>query len=159
MTLKEVLAGKGYDYNSIFTNRAFDINFETTEELCYTLGYILKNVHRIDAEIPKRRNDILRAICPNYPITEAYTSGGYDMKWGAQFRIYFDTLRNMPVKLLERLQDDPQMRLSGSAFVESLLYIGFNPGEHQDNDLIFAAVYEIFDSYSERSAFNDGFNS
>ena len=119
----------------------------------------MRNVHRIDAEIPERRDDVLRLICPNYPITEAYTSGGYDMKWGAQFRVYFNTLQNMPLKLLRRVQDDPQMRLSGSAFVESLLYIGFDPGDVQDANLVIAAICEVFDSTSERDAFNSGFYS
>ena len=159
MTLKEVLDAKGYHYDSIFTGRAIDIDFQTTEELCYALGYILKYVHRIDAEIPERRDDVLQLICPNYPITEAYTSGGYDMKWGAQFRVYFSTLRNMPLQLLCRIQDDPQMRLSGSAFVESLLYIGFNPGDVQDTDLIIAAINEVFDRDSDRDAFYSGFYS
>lgn len=159
MTLKEVLNSRGYSYNSIFTAHSYDIDFESTEELCYALGYILKHVHRVDAEIPEQRSDILRMICPNYPITNSYTSGGHPMKWSSQFRIYFETLRNMPQKLRARVQNDSQMRLSGSLFVESLLYIGFDPGEYQNAELIGAAIYEIFDDPNEQQAFEEGYAS
>lgn len=159
MKLKGVLKRSGYPYDTKFTDRALDIDFATEQDLCFALGYILKHAKRIDAEIPEGRNDLLRTIVPNYPIKQGYTVSGYDIKWGAQFRIYFDTIYNMPPELFKRIQNDSQCRLSGSRFVESLLYIGFNPGTIQDEDLIRAAVEEIFVDSMCRQAFEEGYRS
>ena len=56
------------------------------------------------------------------------------MKWGKQYRIYFNSIRNMPVELKGRLQNDDKMRLTGSRFIEAGFYIGFVPGSNQDNE-------------------------
>lgn len=159
MKLKDALRRSGYPYTTVFTNRANDIDFETPEDLCFALGYILKHADRIDAEIPEGRNDLLSSIVPNYPITQSCTVSGYDMKWGAQYRIYFDSTRNMPRELLNYIQNDQFRRLSGSRFVESLLYIGFNPGTIQDEDLIRAVVEEVFVDSTCRQAFEEGYRS
>lgn len=159
MRLKDALQRSGYPYTTVFTSRANDIDFETPEDLCFALGYILKHAERIDAEIPEGRDDLLRSIVPNYPITQSYTVSGNAIKWAAQYRIYFDSTRNMPRELLNCIQNDQFRRLSGSRFVESLLYIGFNPGTIQDEQLIRAAVEEVFVDSMCRQAFERGYNS
>ena len=116
----------------------------------------MRHVQRIDAEIPEEQiSEILRVI-PNYPITTSYTSGGNVMKWGKQYRIYFNSIRNMPVELKGRLQNDDKMRLTGSRFIEACFYIGFVPGSNQDRDLIFEVMNEIFDD-EEIKFFEDGY--
>ncbi len=157
VTLRGTLSKRGYVYNSIFGNRAEDIYFESTEDLCFSLGYILKKVSRIDAEIPEDRNTILSNIVPNYSITQGFTSGGNDMKWAPQYRIYFHSINAIPLSLRGRLQNDNQMRITGSLFVEACMYIGFNPGRIQDSDLIFEVIREVF-SDDEQQAFFDGYN-
>lgn len=155
-TLRSVLSQRGYGYQTFFTNRAEDIYFKTVNDLCYSIGYILRHVQRIDAEIPEEQiSEILRVI-PNYPITTSYTSGGNVMKWGKQYRMYFNSIRNMPVELKGRLQNDDKMRLTGSRFIEACFYIGFVPGSNQDRDLIFEVMNEIFDD-EEIKFFEDGY--
>lgn len=155
-TLRSVLSQRSYGYQTFFTNRAEDIYFKTVNDLCYSIGYILRHVQRIDAEIPEEQiSEILRVI-PNYPITTSYTSSGNVMKWGKQYRIYFNSIRNMPVELKGRLQNDDKMRLTGSRFIEACFYIGFVPGSNQDRDLIFEIMNEIFDD-EEIKFFEDGY--
>ena len=160
MTLRGEMARRNYSYNTIFGRRAEDIEFETSEEICIALGYILKHVQRIDAEIPRGQNAVLGKIYTNkYIIRPGYTSGGNPMKEGPQYRIYFDTLRNMPQKLRNRLQNDDKMRITGSLFVEACLYIGFQPGSvAQDENMIRHVVTTIFNTKSEIAAFNYGYS-
>lgn len=158
VTLRNVLKQRGYSYNTVFAGRAEDIYFNAVEDLCFSLGYILQNVRRFDAEIPADRDFILRDIIPNYPISLGTTSGGHDMKWAPQYRIYFQTINRIPPELANRLQDDDQMRITGSLFVEACMYIGFNPGNSQDDDLIIEVIREIFDT-DEQDAFWEGYES
>ena len=155
-TLRSVLSQRGYDYQTSFTDRAEDIYFKTVNDLCYSIGYILKHVQRIDEEIPEEQiSEILRVI-PNYPITTNYTSGGNVMKWSRQYRIYFNSIKNMPFELEGRLQNDDKMRLTGSRFIEACFYIGFVPGSNQDRNLIFEVMNKIF--YDEEiEFFKDGY--
>lgn len=157
ITLQKTLFNRGYCYNSNFKGRAEDIYFDSTDDLCFALGYILKNVRRIDAEIPDDRDDVLAEIIPNYPIASGITSGGNDMKWAPQYRIYFNSIYNMPSALKYRLQDDNQMRITGSLFVEACMYVGFNPGNMQDKEMIKEAILEVFCDENEQSAFWDGY--
>ena len=155
-TLRSVLSQRGYDYQTSFTDRADDIYFKTVNDLCYSIGYILKHVQRIDAEIPEEQiSEILRVI-PNYPITTNYTSGGNVMKRSRQYRIYFNSIKNMPFELKGRLQNDDKIRLTGSKFIEACFYIGFVPGSNQNKDLIFEVMNEIFDD-EEIEFFEDGY--
>ena len=155
-TLRSVLSQRGYDYQTSFTDRAEDIYFKTVNDLCYSIGYILKHVQRIDAEIPEEQiSEILRVI-PNYPITTNYTSGGNVMKRSRQYRIYFNSIKNMPFELKGRLQNDDKIRLTGSKFIEACFYIGFVPGSNQDRNLIFEVMNEIFDD-EEIEFFEDGY--
>jgi hypothetical protein len=80
------------------------------------------------------------------------------MKWGKQYRIYFDTVRNMPTELLQRLQNDDQNRITGSRFVEACFFVGFAPGSryNQNMQLIREAIDEIFPNDSEQEAFERG---
>ena len=158
VTLRGVLSQRGYSYNTVFAGRAEDIYFNTVEDLCFSLGYILRNVRRFDAEIPADRDAILREIIPNYPISLGTTSGGHDMKWAPQYRIYFQKIYQIPPELKSRLQDDNQMRITGRLFVEACMYIGFNPGNRQDGDLIIEVIREMFDE-DEQQAFVDGYNT
>ena len=124
--------------------------------LCYSIGYILRHAQRIDAEIPEEQiSEILRDIL-SYPIAMGNTSGGNAMKWGKQYRIYFNSIRNMPVELKRRLQNDGKMRITGSRFIEACFYIGFIPGSNQDRDLIFEVMNRIFDN-EEIKYFNAGY--
>lgn len=157
VTLRETLCQRGYKYHSIFAHVAEDVYFNTTKDLCFALGYILKNVHRVDAEIPNDRGALLSKILPNYPITTGYTSGGNEMKRAPQYRIYFNTTHNMPQELYNRLQNDNQMRITGSLFVEACMYIGFNPGNMQEKEVISAAIMEIFCNNDEQEAFRNGY--
>ncbi len=50
------------------------------------------------------------------------------------------------------------MRITGSLFVEACMYIGFNPGNRQDGDLIIEVIREMFDE-DEQQAFVDGYNT
>ncbi|WP_339055598.1 hypothetical protein KSU07_11855 [Fusobacterium animalis] len=156
VTLRGILNQRGYSYDSFFTNRAEDIYFETVEELCFSLGYILKNVKRIDAEIPLN-SEVLGKVRPNYPITPGFTSGGYSMKMAPQYRIYFNTVDKMPLKLAERLQDDLQMRITGSLFIEACMHIGFKPGNIQCKESVFSMISKVFNE-SEQKSFLLGYN-
>jgi hypothetical protein len=155
VTLRGILNQRGYNYVSSFTNRAEDIYFETVEELCFSLGYILKNVKRIDAEIPSN-SEILERVAPNYPISPGFTSGGNSMKMAPQYRIYFNTIEGIPPKLEERLQNDPQMRITGSLFVEACMHIGFKPGNTQDKENIYDIISKFFNE-SEQKYFQSGY--
>lgn len=155
-TLRSVLSERGYGYESFFTDKAEDIYFKTVNDLCYSIGYILKHIQRIDAEIPEEQISEISRVIPNYPITTSYTSGGNAMKWGKQYRIYFNSIRNMPVELKKRLQNDDKMRITGSRFIEACFYIGFVPSSNQNRDLIVGVMNEIF--YDEEiKSFEDGY--
>lgn len=154
MTLRQELEDRGHYYQSNF-ERAADIDFDTTEELCHTLGYILGHVKRIDAEIP---DDKEAEVSPNYIINNGTTSGGNEMKRGSQYRIYFNNIENLPCKLRGRLQNDGQMRMTGSAFVESCFEVGFQPGCLQNDNLIRNTVNSYFTTQEERRAFEAGYN-
>lgn len=156
VTLRGILNQRGYSYDSFFTNRAEDIYFETVEELCFSLGYILKNVKRIDAEIPLN-SGVLEKVTPNYPISPGLTSGGNSMKMAPQYRIYFSTIEGMPLKLKERLQSDSQMRITGSLFIEACMNIGFRPGNTQNEKNIFNIISQIFNK-SEQKYFLLGYD-
>lgn len=66
-TLRDILQTRGYNYESFLDGRAEDIYFKTVNDLCYSIGYILRHARRIDAEIPEKQiSEILRVI-PNYP--------------------------------------------------------------------------------------------
>lgn len=158
-TLRGELINRGHGYCSIFGDRAEDIYFETVQDLCYALGYILKYVKSIDAEIPEDRNAILSSILPNYPICNGVTAGGNVKKWAPQYRIYFYTTVNMPHELYCRLQNDDKIRITGSLFVEACMYVGFDPGRYQDSVLIEQVVKNIFSAQSEQQAFDNGYNS
>ncbi|WP_302759282.1 hypothetical protein [Dialister invisus] len=155
-TLRDTLLQRGYKYESYLGERAQDICFQTVNDLCYALGYILSHIQRIDAEIPQEQvSEIIRVI-PNYPITTNYTSGGNDMKWGKQYRIYFNSIINMPIELERRLQNDDKMRITGSRFIEACFFIGFVPGTNQNKDLIFKRMEKIFND-KEIKYFNNGY--
>lgn len=158
ITLRSTLGQRGRRYSSSFGDRAEDIYFDSTLELCEAIGYILGNINRIDAEIPESQYVELRRIFPNYPISNGLTSGGNTMKWAPQYRIYFSETDTMPFKLQQRLQNDTQMRITGSLFIESCFFIGFAPGVQQDRRRIIEAINELFEDDDERRAFDDGFN-
>ena len=155
-TLESVLSQRGYGYQTFFANKAEDIDFKTVNDLCYSIGYILRHVQRIDAEIPEEQILEISRVIPNYKITTNNTSGGNVMKWGKQYRIYFNSIKNMPIELKERLQNDDKMRLTGSKFIEACFYIGFVPGSNQNIDLIFEEMNKIFDD-EEIKFFEDGY--
>lgn len=150
-TLKDELRKRGIMYRSSLTNRAEDIFFDDSNELCESLGFIVNHIVRFDFEIPDNYNPPI-----GYPITNGTTSGGNPMKFGRQYRIYFDTIKNMPPKLLARLQNDNQNRITGSFFVEACYYLGFRVGSHQNLTSIINNVNTIFNSNSERNAFANG---
>lgn len=157
ITLMSVLRQRGYGYNSIFGNVAEDICFKDTVDLCYALGYILRNNKKFDAEIPVD-SSIVQQIRPNYPIQNGYTSGGNLMKRAPQLRIYFHSTVNMPLSLKARLQNDDKMRITGSLFVEACLHLGFIHGKFQDEELIKEVIAEIFVNDNEREAFFNGYS-
>lgn len=150
-TLRSELSARGYRYQSVLSKRAEDIYFDNTEELCESLGFIVKHIVRFDFEIPENFNPTF-----GYPITDGITSGGNPMKFGRQYRIYFDTIHNMPPKLLDRLQNDNQNRITGSFFVEACYYLGFRTGSYQNFSLIANNINTIFNSSLERNAFTYG---
>ena len=152
-TLREELNSRGYGYSSQLTNHAQDIYFDDPEELCESLGFILKHIERFDFEIPENYNPPI-----GYPIANGTTSGGNPMKYGKEYRIYFDTVRNMPPKLRSRLQNDKQYRITGSFFVEACYYLGFQPGSYQNKSQIQSNILSIFSYTSEQGAFADGLN-
>lgn len=150
-TLKEELWARGRVYSSSLTNHADDIFFDNSEELCESLGFIVNHIARFDFEIPANYNPSI-----GYPITNGTTSGGNPMKYGRQYRIYFDTIVNMPFKLARRLQNDNQNRITGSFFVEACFYLGFIPGSRQNTQQITNTILSIFTSPSEQAAYNNG---
>lgn len=150
-TLGDELNSRGIRYVSQLTNHAQDIYFDNPEELCESLGYILNHIVRFDFEIPANYSPSI-----GYPIANGTTSGGNPMKYGSEFRIYFDTVRNMPKKLISRLQSDNKKRITGSLFVEACSYLGFQPGSYQNKSQIQEKILSIFSSVSERSAFESG---
>ena len=143
-TLRDILQTRGYNYKSAFTDRAEDIYFQNINDLCFSLGYILKHIKRIDAEIPEEQIAELLRVIPNYPIKKGVTSGGNAMKWAPQYRIYFNSIVNIPNALKDRLQNDTMMRMTGSKFIESCFFIGFLPGSNQDIFLICTSILNLF---------------
>lgn len=150
-TLGVELSVRGYRYVSFLSNRAEDIYFDDAEELCESLGFILNHIVRFDFEIPANYNSPI-----GYPITNGSTSGGNPMKYGREYRIYFDTTNNMPAKLAKRLQKDNQKRITGSLFVEACYHLGFQPGSSQNRKQIQNRIMSIFTSRSEQDAFKHG---
>ena len=155
MTLREALSNNGYTYNSVFSNRAEDIYFNSSIELCYALGYILGHLNRIDAEIP----EFQRQMNNSYPITDNITSGGHEMKRAPQYRVYLSTTRNIPRELNNRLQNDDQMRFTGSLFIEACFFIGFIAGHNQNQQQIENNVHQLFPTQDEQDAFYNGYNA
>lgn len=151
MTLKDELSKRGIQYNSSLSNHAQDIYFNNTEELCECLGFILSHINRLDMEIPE---DIQSSI--GYPIANGVTSGGNKMKYGSEYRMYFDTINKMPKQLLNRLQKDCKNRITGSRFIESCSYLGFKHGSSQNKAQIKKNILSIFNSIDEINAFNYG---
>lgn len=151
ITLKEALEERGICYDSSLSNHAQDIAFYNTEELCESLGFILKHIVRLDIEIPA--NDY---SSNGYPIANGITSGGNKMKYGNEYRIYFDTTYNMPDKLLKRLQNDTKNRITGSRFIEACTHLGFQHGIVQNKRQICSNIVSIFSSTKEIDAFNYG---
>lgn len=145
ITLKQELNNRELVYNSIFTNRAEDVYFKSIEELCFSIGYTLKHVRRVEAEVPVR-------LAKDF----GYTI--YGDKQASQYRIYYDTIVNMPPALATRLQCDDKMRITGSLFVEACMYLGFLP-DYVNESEIEVRFKRIFSNDNETQAFNEGYNS
>lgn len=154
ITFKQILNERRHYYKSVLSNRAHDIGFDSIEDLCYSLGYILKNISRLDAEIPEHNY----SSTPNYKIKDGITTGGFEMKMGPQYRIYLKTIKNIPSSLLTHLQNDNKKRITGSLFIEACIHVGFKHGRTQNNELIISKLKEIF-SEDELKNFYDGYNS
>ncbi|MCM1488156.1 MAG: hypothetical protein NC203_07305 [Firmicutes bacterium] len=154
VTLKDILRGNGFNYTSAFSYRAEDIYFDDTVELCFALGYILGHYKRFDFEIPED----LPSIPGCYEITNGFTSGGNEMKYSGEYRIYFQTIENIPDKLRERLQNDRQMRMTGSLFIEACACLGFVPGYNQNERAIESNILGLFTHPREQRAFCSGLN-
>lgn len=150
-TLRQELAIRGHRYQSVFSGHAEDIYFNDADELCESLGFIVTHIARFDFETPENLNPTA-----GYSIANGPTASGHPMKYGRQYRIYFDTTYNMPQKLRGRLQKDNQNRITGSLFVEACSYLGFCPGTWQNRQSIINDINAIFNSKSERAAFAFG---
>ncbi|MCM1222033.1 MAG: hypothetical protein NC548_46935 [Lachnospiraceae bacterium] len=155
VTLKDVLRNSGVNYTSAFSYRAEDIYFDDTVELCCALGYILGHYKKFDFEIPED----LPQISGCYEITNGDTSGGNEMKYSSEYRIYFQTIENIPDKLRERLQNDRKMRMTGSLFIEACACLGFVPGCDQNACAIQTNILSLFKDQEEQSAFYLGLNA
>ncbi len=154
MTLGALMNKRGILYNSVFNQRAQDIEFESSEDIFYSLGFIVNNCQRFEFEIPE---DEIQTYM-SYPITEGVTSGGYKMKQARQYRIYFKTTLGMPEKLKERLQDDSHRRMTGSRFIEACYYLGFCAGNKQDTRNIIMNIRSLIQDEVEQRAFEEGLN-
>ena len=150
-TLRDELRARIPSYQSSLSNHAEDIYFDDSVELCESLGFIVSHITRFDFEIPESYNPTV-----GYPIADGLTSGGNPMKYGRQYRIYFNTVTNMPPKLAGRLQNDNQMRITGSFFVEACSYLGFAPGSYQNTRAIRNNILSLFTSPAEQAAFHYG---
>lgn len=153
MTLKDELNSRGIKFDSNFTDRAGDIDFDSTEELCESLGYITKHFKRLDSEIPEGSEEK-----GSYSISDGLTSGGNKMKYGKESRMYFDSTDNMPKKLSQRLQNDDKKRITGSKFLEACSKLGFVNGtaDEQDMKMIQSKIEDVFNSKEEKEAFKKG---
>jgi hypothetical protein len=89
----------------------------------------LKNNCKIDLETPVRNNS---TIPGNYPITEGTTIGGYDMKFGEEYRIYVYNISNIPPFLDAELKErGTKNRIGGSEAIKAIMaYGGFNIGSN-----------------------------
>ncbi|MCR4618264.1 MAG: hypothetical protein K5669_08795 [Lachnospiraceae bacterium] len=152
MTLGELMNIRGIRYNSIFGHRAEDIDFDNPERIFYCLGYIVNHCRRFEFEIPEERTQTYGS----YPIANGLTSGGHTMKQSNQYRIYFDTLNNMPPELRSRLQHDNNKRITGSRFIEACYYLGFVAGSYQDSRNILMNIQSIVNTPSENQALGLG---
>lgn len=152
MTLGELMEMRGIPYISIFGNRAEDIYFDNSERIFYSLGFIVNHCHRFEFEIPEERPQTFGS----YPITNGVTSGGYTMKQANQYRIYFDTIRNMPKELKGRLQNDNNKRITGSKFIEACYHLGFVAGCNQDTRNIIMNIQQLMTNQAENQAFDMG---
>ncbi|MCL2187390.1 MAG: hypothetical protein FWC16_01135 [Defluviitaleaceae bacterium] len=154
-TLSNELYLRGISYNSLLTNRANDILFSDVLELCEVLGYIARNVSHIDGEYPQ---GIAVPRDWNMPITDNITSGGHEMKWGRQYRVYLGSVVNCPPIIRQRLHNDQHNRFGGSRFVEALLACGFTPGYGNNANIVMQTLVRIFTSTNEQNALTQGFN-
>lgn len=159
MTLCELLFSKGIIYTSNFKTRAEDISFNSNEELFESLGYILSHVKRIDFETPSDHKIELANNASNYTIENGTTTGGHQMKYASQYRIYLSNINNIPLKLRNRLQKDSQMRITGTLFIEACKCLGFKHGSQQDIDAIYNYITQfLISTCSEQAALDRGYN-
>lgn len=154
ITLWRLMNMRGIHYRSSFGGRAEDIIFDSSERVFLSLGYLLSHCRRFEFQIPENDTQTYRS----YPIANGKTSGGYIMKQTSQYRIYFDTTRNMPDELYGRLQNDNNRRITGSLFVEACYYLGFVAGVVQDYRNIEMNIRSMIKTTSEEDAFEYGLN-
>jgi hypothetical protein len=156
VTLRQELANRGIRYASkLDTQKAEDIVFDTSVELCEALGYIAKCISHLDGEYPEDKAEISDW---NMPIKDGITSGGNKKKWGREYRVYMRTKNNCPQKISERLHRDSYNRFGGGLFVEALLLCGFRSGHSQNISTIQNTVFNIFTDPAEQAAFINGYN-
>jgi len=137
---------------SILTRNAKDITLSDSD-LCLVLGYLASQsrVGCIEAQIPEDKVHIFLRDFPNapyYPIKQGETSGGYIMKQGCQFRIYFNNIDNCPSVLLPYLGVGTGKyikRINKGRFVERIVKnYGFVFGHDQSILAIRNAVVVAF---------------
>ena len=155
VTLRDILSCNDINYTSAFRHRAEDIYFDDTNELFYSLGYILSHYKLFEFQIPED----LPLIPGCYEITNGCTTNGNEMKYAGEYRIYFRNIDNIPDILRERLQKDDKMRMTGSLFIEACACLGFVPGRVQNKRAIENNILELCENQIEQDAFYLGMDS
>ena len=89
----------------------------------------LKENCKIDLESPARNKS---TIPGNYSIEEGTTTGGYDMKFGEEYRIYIKNITGIPPFLNAELKErGTRNRIGGSDAIKAIMaYADFRVGNN-----------------------------
>ncbi|MCL1858860.1 MAG: hypothetical protein FWF92_06465 [Oscillospiraceae bacterium] len=100
----------------------------STKEKNNIVSFLTNNC-KIDLETPVRNKS---TIPGNYPIEEGTTIGGYDMKFGEEYRIYVKNIFGIPPFLETELKErGTKNRIGGSDTIKAIMtYAGFKVGNN-----------------------------
>jgi len=105
-----------------------DWNVLSTQDKNSVVNFLTNNC-KIDLEEPRRNGS---TVPGSYPIADGTTTGGYDMKFGKEYRIYVKNITNIPPFLDAELKErGTKNRIGGSDAIRAIMmYAGFNVGNN-----------------------------
>jgi hypothetical protein len=100
----------------------------STQDKNEVVNFLRENC-KIDLETPVRNKS---TVPGNYPIAEGTTTGGYDKKFGEEYRIYVRNITGIPPFLnIELKERGTKNRIGGSEAIKAIMaYAPFNVGNN-----------------------------